>query len=102
MVSSNVIHPEVIFVPIDFAKRLLSIEMLLADLSSKVTVGVPEEYDRVEAKEAAKMVRLGINRFYLTYKSFLPYTKMGKKVIFSRKEIESYLLSKRKTPLVDK
>lgn len=100
MASSNVLSPEVVYVPINVSQRFQVMESMLADIKLLLDgTNAPEQYDMVEAEEAAQMIHLGMNRFYNTYKKILPYVKTGKKILFSRKDIEAYLISKKETPI---
>jgi hypothetical protein len=79
-------------------ERLLSIEKLLAELNSKSELQPEEKEDYVEAEEAAQMMHLSIDRFYTIHKKILTSSKPGRKLLFSRKEIQVFLHSKKVKP----
>ncbi|MBC7948974.1 MAG: helix-turn-helix domain-containing protein [Chitinophagaceae bacterium] len=80
-------------------RRLQSIESLLADLLSKIGNQSPHEDDWVESEEAAKMLHWSVDHLYAKHRTILHSTKHGKKILFSRQEIEEYLQSKRMKPV---
>lgn len=81
-------------------QRLLSIEELLSQLLTKVNPDPVIKDDWVESKEAASLLHIGIDRFYSTHKRFLSSSKPGGRLLFSRKEIQEYITSKSKRPVI--
>ena len=77
--------------------RLASIEQrqnLILDLLSKKKEN--RDCDSIDIKEVARILHLSVDTIYTkTHKKTIPHRKEGKKLLFSRKEIDNYLISNR-------
>jgi excisionase family DNA binding protein len=77
-------------------RRLASIESCLANLTSLTSLlaakaSAPKE-DTIGIDEVAAILQLSKDTIYTkTHKKTIPHRKEGKKLLFSRKEIEDYL-----------
>ena len=59
----------------------------------------PESSDLVELAEAARRTFYSVDRFYAIHRTILPSIQQGKKRLFSIKDIDTYLESKKHQPL---
>ena len=76
--------------------RLATIESYLASLNSLISLltikSSPPKEDNIGIDEVAAILQLSRQTIYTkTHKKIIPYRKEGKKLLFSRKEIEEYL-----------
>ncbi len=80
-----------------FALRLASIEHHLVSLTEFLKSGQGnQQEDSINAVEAAKILHMAIATLYVkTSKKIVPHTKPGKKLIFSRKELDKYMSEKK-------